>query len=197
MHLRNKKGYGWAARQIPSLPFSCQHSKIQIYSGNLSGFRKSCKVVRYYMDIQQITQNKERFMELLLLGDEQESMVQKYLTHSSLYVLMEPGIAYGICAVTDAGSQIAEIKNLAILPAFQRLGYGTILVQYVLTQLRRQGFTYVQLGTGETPGTLAFYQKLGFQPCGRIPDFFTLHYDHPIIEEGVQLKDMIYLGQPL
>ena len=149
------------------------------------------------MDIQQITQNKERFMELLLLGDEQESMVKKYLMRSSLYLLTESDVAYGICAVADVDSQIAEIKNLAILPAFQRQGYGTLLVQYVLTQLRRQGFTYVQLGTGETPGTLAFYQKLGFQPCGRIPNFFTRNYDHPIIEEGVQLKDMIYLGQPL
>lgn len=149
------------------------------------------------MNIQLITQNKERFMELLLLGDEQQSMIEKYLTRSSLYILTEHSTIYGVCAVTDEGNQIAEIKNLAIHPAFHRQGYGTMLMQYVLAQLRNAGFTYVRLGTGETPGTLIFYQKLGFQPCGRIPDFFTLHYDHPIIEEGVQLKDMIYLGQPL
>lgn len=34
-------------------------------------------------------------------------------------------------------------------------------------------------------------------PAGRIPDFFTRNYDHPIVEEGVLLRDMILLEQPL
>ena len=31
------------------------------------------------MEIKKITENKEQFMDLLLLGDEQENMIRKYL----------------------------------------------------------------------------------------------------------------------
>lgn len=49
----------------------------------------------------------------------------------------------------------------------------------------------------ETPSTLRFYAQCGFRPAGRIHDFFTRNYDHPIVEEGVLLRDMILLEQPL
>ena len=31
----------------------------------------------------------------------------------------------------------------------------------------------------------------------RIPNFFTDHYDHPICEGGVLLRDMVYLQKPV
>ena len=40
-------------------------------------------------------------------------------------------------------------------------------------------------------------RRLRFRPAGRIHDFFTRNYDHPIVEEGVLLRDMILLEQPL
>lgn len=49
------------------------------------------------------------------------------------------------------------------------------------------------LGTGETPSTLRFYEKCGYRYSHRVPDFFTNNYSNPIIEEGVLLRDMIYL----
>jgi len=53
------------------------------------------------------------------------------------------------------------------------------------------------VGTGETPGTLSFYESCGFVRSHRIPDFFTDHYHHSIVEEGITLKDMIYLKKEL
>lgn len=46
---------------------------------------------------------------------------------------------------------------------------------------------------GDSPLTLPFYHSCGFTYSHTLPDFFTRHYDHPIIEGGMQLKDMIYL----
>ena len=60
-----------------------------------------------------------------------------------------------------------------------------------------RGYRTLRVGTGETPSTLSFYAQCGFRPAGRIPDFFTRNYDHPIVEEGVLLRDMILLEQPL
>ena len=53
-----------------------------------------------------------------------------------------------------------------------------------------------RLGTGETPSTLRFYHNCGYRYSHRIPDFFTDNYDHAIVEEGVLLKDMVYLRKP-
>lgn len=42
---------------------------------------------------------------------------------------------------------------------------------------------------------MTFCQRCGFTYAYTIPDFFTLHYDLPIIEEGHLLKDMVYFKQ--
>lgn len=39
------------------------------------------------MEIKEITQNKNNFMDILLIGDEQESMVNKYLEKGTLIVI--------------------------------------------------------------------------------------------------------------
>ena len=51
------------------------------------------------------------------------------------------------------------------------------------------------VGTGDSVSTMTFCQRYGFTYAYTIPDFFTLHYDHPIIEEGHLLKDMVYFKQ--
>ena len=49
------------------------------------------------------------------------------------------------------------------------------------------------VGTGESPLTLPFYEKLGFKYSHRIKNFFIDNYNHPIYENGILLKDMVYL----
>lgn len=48
---------------------------------------------------------------------------------------------------------------------------------------------YVYVSTDEE----GLYEKCGFRRHHVIKDFFTKNYDHPIIECGVQLVDMIVL----
>ena len=45
--------------------------------------------------------------------------------------------------------------------------------------------------------TTSFYRSCGFHYSHTIPNFFTDHYDHPIIEEGKLLQDMIYFQKEL
>ena len=44
------------------------------------------------MEIKEISGDKERFMDLLLLGDEQENMVLKYLERGVLFALYDPDL---------------------------------------------------------------------------------------------------------
>ena len=58
-------------------------------------------------------------------------------------------------------------------------------------------YSVLQVGTGDSPLTIPFYEKCGFVRSNKIPNFFTDNYDHPIYEGGVQLIDMVYLQRCL
>lgn len=142
-----------------------------------------------------IAENKKDYLPLLLLGDEQESMVDRYLERGTLYVWREGEEVQGVCVVTEEGDGVLELKNIAVAPSFQRKGVGKAMVQ-ALAQRYRGKYRVLQAGTGEVPSTMGFYQRCGFTLSHRVKDFF-LQYDHPIVEDGVQLKDMVYFQREL
>jgi len=147
------------------------------------------------MEIREITDGKKRYLELLLLADEQESMVDRYLREGTMFVLEDGGIR-GECVVTDEGGGILEIKNLAVATDSQGKGYGKALIEYVARRYA-QSFSVLQVGTGDSPATLPFYEKCGFVRHHVIRDFFTDNYDHPIFDGGVLLRDMVILRREL
>lgn len=140
-------------------------------------------------------ENKRDFYELLLLADEQESMVEKYLDDGEMYVLDDGGIRAEI-VVVPIGDGVLEIKNLAVTPKFQKRGYGKRLIEFVEEHYRGQ-YSILQVGTGESPLTLSFYEKCGFVRSFVKPNFFVDNYDHPIFDGGVRLVDMVYLEKRL
>ena len=50
------------------------------------------------MNVRQIFQGKDRFLDLLLLGDEQEDMIARYLGRGELFALYDPNLR-GVCVV--------------------------------------------------------------------------------------------------
>ncbi len=147
------------------------------------------------MNIREIHENKKQFLPLLLLADEQEDMIDRYLERGTMYVLEDGGVK-AECVVTDEGGGILELKNLAVEPEAQGKGYGKALIDFLVRQYAGC-YALLQVGTGDSPLTVPFYEKCGFVRSHRIPNFFTDHYDHPIYEAGVQLVDMVYLQRKL
>ena len=148
------------------------------------------------MEVILVTENKEQFMELLLLGDEQEDMIQRYLPRCDLYSLYADGSPMAVCAVTREADTVFEVKNLATREEERGKGYGSYLLDYVGKCYQGEG-SRLQLGTGDVPGILDFYRRCGFQYAYTVPNFFTDNYDHPMYEDGHQLVDMVYLERPL
>lgn len=142
-----------------------------------------------------VTEGKKCYLLLLLLGDEQESMIDRYLEEGALYIWKEGEETAGVCVVTDQGNGVLELKNIAVAPRFQRRGIGRAMIE-ALAKRYRGSYRVLLAGTGEAPSTLGFYQHCGFTYSHRVKDFF-LQYDHPIVEEGVQLKDMVYFQRTL
>ncbi len=144
------------------------------------------------MEIREINSGKADFMEILLIGDEDEAMVNKYLELSMLFALYDNSILTSICAVMEIDSQTVEIKNLATYPQYRNQGYASALLNFVFDRYK-ENYKTVILGTGENEKTLRFYKKRGFVEFDRVKNFFVDNYDRPIFEDGKQLKDMIYL----
>nr|WP_218926338.1 GNAT family N-acetyltransferase [Gemella palaticanis] len=122
-------------------------------------------------------------------------MIDKYLNNGKMYVLDDNGIK-SECIVTDEGDGILEIKNIATLPEYQGRGYAKTLIDFIVGKYKQE-YNILQVGTGDSPMTVPFYEKCGFSRSHIIPNFFTDNYDRPIYECGVQLIDMVYLRRYL
>lgn len=147
------------------------------------------------MEIRQVFENKKQYMPLLFLADEQEDMIDRYLEKGEMFILLDPEVV-GECVVCDLGDGVFEIKNIATDPSVQGRGYGRALIEFVMDHYKDRGRTML-VGTGDSPLTVPFYQKCGFTEHHRVPNFFTDNYDHPIMEAGVRLVDMVYLSREL
>ncbi len=139
--------------------------------------------------------DKRIYLSLVLLADEQESMIERYIDKGDMYILDDDGVKAEI-VVCDEGNGILEIKNLAVEPQFKRQGYGKKLVEFICEHYKENYHT-IQVGTGNSPLTVPFYEKCGFKRSQVIKDFFTENYDHPIYECGIRLVDMIYFTKEL
>lgn len=148
------------------------------------------------MGIKEIKENKKKYISLLLLADEQESMIDKYLEKGTMYVLFECGTAVAECVVTDEGGGVLEIKSLAVKPEYQKCGFGKAMIEYIKDKYKG-AFDIIQAGTGDSPVTVPFYEKCGFKRSHTIKNFFIDNYDHPIIEGTVKLVDMVYFTKKL
>ena len=148
------------------------------------------------MKIRNIENNKKEYLELLLLADEQEDMVDRYLERGTMFVFEKDGKLIGECVLTDEGFGIAEIKNLAVVPEEQRKGYGKAIIDMIADYCHGK-FDTLQVGTGDSLLTIPFYESCGFVRHSVIPQFFTQNYNHPIFEDGKLLDDMIVLRKKL
>lgn len=110
------------------------------------------------MKIKEIKVNKKQFLPLLLLADEQESMIDRYIDRGTMYVLDDNGIKCE-CIVTDEGKGVLEIKNIATEPEYQGKGYGKALIGFVAAAYKGK-YSILQVGTGDSPLTIPFMRNV-------------------------------------
>lgn len=151
--------------------------------------------MEYTMKIERITKHKEQFLDLLLLADEQEDMIDEYLSSGDLFALYDDDLK-SICVVVPVDSDTCELKNIATYEKYRGKGYGRRLINYI-SDFYKKDYKTMLVGTGEVPAILSFYESCGFEKSHRIENFFTNNYDHPIFEGNIQLIDMVYLKKDL
>lgn len=145
------------------------------------------------MQITRVSETEKlQYRELLLLADEQWSLVERYLSRGEMWVLVDGGSACAECVVTDEGNGVCEVKNLAVVSSAQRKGYGRAMIEHVKRTYAPR-FSRLRICTGDSPMTVPFYESCGLSIVRRDPGYFVRAYDHPIFEAGKQLTDLVEL----
>lgn len=132
-------------------------------------------------------------LDILLLADPSEPRIRSYLPACECFVARVDNAIVGACAALRKTALTYELMCIATSPAYQRSGIGAQLLARVIALCRQQGATALEVGTGSFGYPLRFYQKHGFRVSQIERNFFVDHYDEPIVEDGVVLKDMLKL----
>ncbi len=143
------------------------------------------------MRIEKIKKNKKQHLDLLLLADEQEDMIDRYLESGDMFALFDHDLKT-VCVVAAIDKETCELKNIATYEKYQGKGYAKALIKFV-SDYYKNDYETMLVGTGETPKILSFYESCGFEKSHVIRNFFTDNYDHLMFEDGIQLIDMVYL----
>lgn len=147
------------------------------------------------MRIEKITNSKKQYLDLLLLADEQEDMIDRYLESGDMFALYDDDLKT-VCVAVEIDKETCELKNIATYKKYQGKGYAKALIKFLSDHYKNRYKTML-VGTGETPTILSFYKSCGFEISHFVKNFFTDNYDHPMFEEGIQLIDMVYLKKKL
>ena len=133
------------------------------------------------MEVIEVIENKKAYIALLLLADEQEDMIDRYLDKGKMYVLDDNGIKCE-CVVTNEGNGVLEIKNIATFSEYQGKGYEKFLIDFIAKKYKGK-YNILQVN-------VVLFVLISYQ-------IFIDNYANPIYENGVQLVDIVYLKRAL
>lgn len=90
------------------------------------------------------------------------------------WVLRIGGTLAGCAALLELDARHAEIKSMRTASAFRRRGVARQLLQHLIAEARRCGFTRLSLDTGSLPfyePARSLYKSAGFATCGPFADY--------------------------
>ncbi|MDI2585909.1 GNAT family N-acetyltransferase [Psychrobacillus sp. NEAU-3TGS] len=137
-------------------------------------------------------------MDLLLLADPSEKLVKQYVGRGECYIAQINEETVGVYVLLPTRPDTVELVNIAVAEHYHGQGIGKTLVRDAIQKAKQYGYKIIEVGTGNSSiGQLALYQKCGFRITGVDRDFFKIHYDEEIVENGIVCVDMIRLAQQL
>ena len=86
-----------------------------------------------------------------------------YLLRSSDLVLGYFKINWGAQQSTDMGPSFLEIERIYLLKSAQNKGYGSLMINHIVTIAKEKKFTSIWLGVWQkNPKAIQFYKKMNF-----------------------------------
>lgn len=113
------------------------------------------------MNIRQVTDEKEAYIEFLREGDTDESRIQKGLREGDLFLLEEHGKIRTLCVAVFSEEKRCEIKNIVTLENDRGKGYGRYMIHYICEHYCGQ-HEWVYMRKERCKDIMEFCEKCGF-----------------------------------
>ena len=138
------------------------------------------------------------YLNLLLIGDEDEKVVKSYINEGSLFTIVYEKKEIGVVqCLTDEEESAVEVKNIGLKKAYRGKGIGSKVIKKLEALYECNHYSKMIVGTADSSlENIAFYKKAGFYQTGVKKNFF-LQYVSPIYENGLQAIDMIMFEKKL
>ena len=94
----------------------------------------------------------------------------------TFWSVMDGGTVVGCGALKRLDARHAEVKSMRTLAARKRSGIASMMLQHIITEARRMGFTRLSLETGSDEffaPARRLYEKYGFRPVGLRPRYYS------------------------
>jgi ribosomal protein S18 acetylase RimI-like enzyme len=138
---------------------------------------------------------------LFELAEDSASELDAYIDGGRLLVARDGDLVVGHLQLTDRASGAeAEVKNMAVEPAYRRRGVGRALMDAAIATARADGRSRLVVATAAADtDNLRFYQRLGFRLASVERDAFTAAggYEPELEVDGIPLRDRVWLDRPL
>lgn len=133
--------------------------------------------------------------DLLLLADEDEEMIARYLGTALFWAARDDNGIVGMVGLKEQAEGLCEIVCVAVYPEYQNQKIGTRLVEAAVGYAKTSNYREVLIKTGDCGiGQLYLYQRCGFRFKAIVKDYFVKYYKQPIYENDLRCIDQIVLS---
>ena len=147
------------------------------------------------MKIKKIVKNKEKYIDLLLEADPDREIVNKYIAHGDMYVIIKNNKVVCEVIITKVNNETCELKNIATVKECRGKGYAQKLIKYVFKKYKK---IYKTMIVGTTENMIPFYVLNGFTRYHHtVKNFFSDNYKEKIWDGNMQCIDMYYYSKEL
>ncbi len=138
------------------------------------------------------------FWDMLLLTAPDKRTVEQSLETGKLYVAEWDDVVLGTFILIELDAGLWELKHSAVAQEWQRKGVGKALIVKAIETARDLGAKRLETGASNSSfAALAFFQKAGFRIARIAKNYFTLNYDEPMFENGIECRDLVILAMEL
>ena len=97
------------------------------------------------------------------------SIIQRKIAEGEVFVAVSHAELVGYLRLEHLWSAIPYIALIRVMPAYQRQGIGTALLEFLVTTLRQRGHTLLYSSSqADEPEPQAWHRHMGFEECGMI-----------------------------
>ena len=140
-------------------------------------------------------ENKEIYLDLLLVADPSKASIDKYLSDSDVYGLQVEENIVSLAVILPISKNTLELKNLVTKEEYRGKGYSKKLLKSLCGNYKQK---YNKMLVGTSENNIPFYVKQGFDKYEKtIKNYFVDNYNEEIWDGDLHCIDMYYYSKDL